>query len=54
MSVSGGSDGPLTDLPDGLIYSYLQPVKNAVSGDVRLGILELEHAMTNCPFSGHG
>ena len=38
MSVSGGLDGPQTDLPDGLIYNYLglQPVKNAVSGDVRL------------------
>ena len=36
VSVSDGLDGSQTDLPDGLIYNYLQPVKNAVSGDVRL------------------
>ena len=36
MSVGGCLDGPLTDLRDGLMYNYLHPVKNSVSGDVRL------------------
>jgi hypothetical protein len=36
VSVIGGLDGPQTDLPDGLIYNCLQPVKNAISSDVKL------------------
>lgn len=36
MSITGDLDGPQTDLPDGLIYNYLEPVKKAISDDVKL------------------